>query len=1789
MTLYFASDNGGYAADAAADPTSAAKFHAPAGAKLSTVRPVLGQESVATYADGVYPGNVATPTFQLPVSNTDVSSLCVDMYVSKYGGTSPDSITLSVNFQLYGSGGGSVRTTSVSRPYSVGQTVRFTALVTPPYPIPLSQGPALFIQAPVDTDQGVTLHYGSIGAPSSVVLNPAGGTCQTNASPVPPRNDGRATFVEDVSPAGIGDSAGEPGVVADWPSDTVVALASTETTRFDPATSEWTNVSAPITSAQTRDPYLAGDSQTGRVWAAQLLGDCSALAISDEAGSTWTSTPRGCGPLSGVDHEALVAGVPDPGATRTGSYPEALYYCANGFITANCARSDDGGTTFGPALPVYNLTACTTSHGKPRVSPDGVLALPVRDCGGSNAVVTYNAASGATGGTVHKLPGSVTENESDPAIAFDSVGRLYAAYEDDIDRGSSLRFARSDNGGFDWTTPVDLGRGFGLANVKFPTVLAGDNGLAAVVFLGSPNAGDDQGPAYDGLWHVYVAMTSDAGAHWQLSSPAPDDLVQRGCISMGGTTSTTGCRNLLDFISADLTRDGSLVIAIADGCGRTCEADATPSTDRNLVLVRQTGGLRLFGSARTARPAPVAATGQGRDKRNLVTWTPPNDHGAGIDAYHVYRGLSSQLSTLQEIATLNPWETSYVDTDVTTGVTYYYAVSAHNALGLAPRLTALPVTPYDGGVPDPTMSTVSIDRDSVIADGSDPATVTVTLRDNQDRLVTGRTVSLAKASGPGAPAISPAAAVSDTNGNAVFTVRSTTAGAVVLQATDLTDNVALTQTVSTTFVPAAASGQVSTLTADVPSVDGDGQTGLNLTVTMKDANGNPTPDRTVSVAQIAGAAASSITPDTAETDDTGRAYFVARSATLGTATFRATDVTDGVTVNQTATATFVVPRPSGLSGAGFDGQVQLSWSAPEGGPAPTGYHIYRDGTQIGTTGSTTFTAPGLTNGTSYGFTVSSYLNGSGDSARTASITVTPIAAPATPSGLSAAAGNASVSLTWSALSSTADRPVSGYRVYVDGSGTPYSTTSNSSMTVNGLSNSVSHAFTVTSYNDSYESAQSAPVSATPLPAPNTPSGLTATAGNSTVALSWTAPSGGTPVTGYHVYQDNVLVASVGTTSYTARFLTNNVTYSFQVSAYHTSYGESARTATASATPLPAPSPPTGLGGSGRDTQVLLSWTAASGGTTPTGYDVYRDGVLIATVPAGTTTYTASGLVDGTSYGFAVSAYSTSFGEGNRTSTVFVTPIGAPSTPTGVSAVPGNAQVTVSWSPVSSTSARPVSGYRVYADGSSTPSVTTSSTSATVTGLTNSVSHSFTVSTYNSGYESAQSTAVTATPLPPPNAPTGLAVAPGNGQVTLTWTAPSGGSPYSGYYVYRDNVRIATVGSTTYTVGGLTNGTSYGFAVSAYHVNYGESSRTGTVTAVPTVGCFRVSQVSAYNAHAVALRSDGTAWAWGYNGDGELGDGTLTDRWKPVRAGTLTGIIAVAAGSNHSLALRNDGTVWAWGLGGDGELGNGSTANHSTPVQVSSLTGITAIAAGAYHNLALRNDGTVWAWGYGGDGALGNGSLANRLTPVQVTGLTSVTAISAGDAHSFALRSDGTVRAWGANTYGQLGDGTTATRTTAVQVSGLTSVTAIGAGAYYGVALRSDGTVRTWGHNDRGQLGDGTENDRTTAAQVSGVSSVSTISAGYSHVLILKTDGTLWAWGDNVAGEIGNGSTSAFPSSPTQVTSMPSPAGVEAGLWTSYALRQEGSVTTLWAWGSNSRGDLGNGSTTDSTSPVNVGC
>lgn len=357
----------------------------------------------------------------------------------------------------------------------------------------------------------------------------------------------------------------------------------------------------------------------------------------------------------------------------------------------------------------------------------------------------------------------------------------------------------------------------------------------------------------------------------------------------------------------------------------------------------------------------------------------------------------------------------------------------------------------------------------------------------------------------------------------------------------------------------------------------------------------------------------------------------------------------------------------------------------------------------------------------------------------------------------------------------------------------------------------------------------------------------------------------------------------------------------------------------------------------------------------------------------------------------------------------------------------------------------------------------------------------------------------------------------------------------------------------------------------------------------------IQQVSAGWEHTVALKSDGTVWTWGANKVGQLGDGTTMSKALPIQVGGLLEVVTIDGGEGHTLAVKLDGTVWAWGLNNYGQLGDGTTENKNVPVQVTGLFDIIAVACGSHHSAALDRNGDVWTWGandYGQLGIGGESSLGSkRNKPEKVTGLNGIIALACGGIHTIALRKDGEVYVWGCNKKGQIGDGTYINRTAPVRVDGLSGIIAITSGGALGgdtnshsLALKSDGTVWTWGSNSDGQLGDGTDITRNTPVQVGGLSHVIAIAGGGAHSAALKSDGTVWTWGCNWAGQLGIGIPFSIKNKPVQVKYLSKIVTLASGWMHSIAAKSDG---TLYAWGYNGLGELGDGTFTNRSLPVSV--
>ena len=353
-----------------------------------------------------------------------------------------------------------------------------------------------------------------------------------------------------------------------------------------------------------------------------------------------------------------------------------------------------------------------------------------------------------------------------------------------------------------------------------------------------------------------------------------------------------------------------------------------------------------------------------------------------------------------------------------------------------------------------------------------------------------------------------------------------------------------------------------------------------------------------------------------------------------------------------------------------------------------------------------------------------------------------------------------------------------------------------------------------------------------------------------------------------------------------------------------------------------------------------------------------------------------------------------------------------------------------------------------------------------------------------------------------------------------------------------------------------------------------------------------TQVSAGDGFTCALKSDGTVWCWGQNKNGALGDGTVTNRNRPVQVVGITDATQVVAGEWWACALRSGGTVKCWGDNSFGTFGNGTNTNSSTPVDVTGLMSVTQISGNYGHVCALLSDATVRCWGWNYLFQLGDGTQTTRLTPITPAGLGAVTQISAGVFGTCALLADTTVRCWGAGNNGGLGDGTqtywTSTKTSPTGLSGVSKISE-GVGWNNLCAVLSSGTVKCWGLNTNGQVGNGVVLTGSEILQLTPATAgpftaaVSSISFGMYQACAALADGSASCWGYNGTGNLGDG-TATNRSVPTLVSGLSGVAQVSTHYYHSCAVLTD---STVKCWGRNQYGALGNGSNTNSLTAVTV--
>ena len=553
--------------------------------------------------------------------------------------------------------------------------------------------------------------------PAPTVAAPAFGTAPRYQNYTPPAR----------GPLTLGIRAAEPSIGVNWNSENVppkpghatnggrsmyIALEQTLRVTFDDScptspSALWENKSFVTTSAITFDPILYTDNSrrtalngelqslaTNRTVVNQLLFGpgtvANASAYTDNDGDTWIES-TGAAPGSGIDHQTVGGGGPfHAPVPPLATYPNAMYYCAQ-LPNASCGLSIDGGRTYGPAVPVYT-DECGGLHGHIKVGPDGTAYLPNKQCSAPipGQAVVVSEDNGATW-QERPVPGSLGAG-SDAAVGIGrgdktaGKGRVYLGY---ADADNQAVIAVSNDNGRTWSKPVDVGAKFGINNVAFPAVVAGDDDRAAFAFYGTPTTGGLQDPKFTGIWHLYVAHTYDGGQTWHTVDATPNDPMQRGCIWLGGGANI--CRNMLDFMGVDVDKRGRVLVAYNDGCAGAECSQAPPEAVGNsytalAAIARQTGGKGLFAAHDALFPdaptAPGAPYVTALRNSGVVTlkWSQSNDGGSPVTEYAISRGTTAGSTTL--LANVPGNQLAFVDATATDpAVTYYYTVAATNAQG----------------------------------------------------------------------------------------------------------------------------------------------------------------------------------------------------------------------------------------------------------------------------------------------------------------------------------------------------------------------------------------------------------------------------------------------------------------------------------------------------------------------------------------------------------------------------------------------------------------------------------------------------------------------------------------------------------------------------------------------------------------------------------------------------------------------------------------------------------------------------------------------------------------------------------------------------------------------------------------------------------------------------------------------------------------------------------------------------------------------------------------------------
>jgi len=454
--------------------------------------------------------------------------------------------------------------------------------------------------------------------------------------------------------------------------------------------------------------------------------------------------------------------------------------------------------------------------------------------------------------------------------------------------------------------------------------------------------------------------------------------------------------------------------------------------------------------------------------------------------------------------------------------------------------------------------------------------------------------------------------------------------------------------------------------------------------------------------------------------------------------------------------------------------------------------------------------------------------------------------------------------------------------------------------------------------------------------------------------------------------------------------------------------------------------------------------------------------------------------------------------------------------------------------------------------------------------------------------------------------------------TLTLNASASGTEPLTFQWYFNGTALVGSGATL-TISNVQSANAGSYYVAVTNALGGTNSAPITVNVFATALTLADRPLAAGQRHSLAVLTNETLWTWGLDNFGQLGNAisgstgadlqlrnvpqligtngspTTNAVWAALSGGSRGYDVATNQPGGFSVGIQTNGTLWTWGLNDRGQLGIASVTSQRVPVRVGNATNWMQAEAGATHVLGLQRDGTIWAWGANDFGQLGIGTANASQVPVRVGSDSAWVEVRAGGFFSLARRADGTIWAWGANNYGQLGLGTNVNQSRPVMVGVDADWATMSAGVFHSLGIKTDGTLWSWGRNNFGQLGLGTggtgiENFNTNRPAPSGQgTNWAVLAAGHSHSLALQSDGSLWAWGANQVGQLGDGTSGSALSTNDANKNLPVP--VAAGLvWRAIAASVHSlGITTngdVWGWGLNEYGQVGDGTGGDRSNNTN---